>query len=121
MTKKDLIDFLEPFDDKIQIVVHRASKNLIEPITYELKYTPYTDERPAIVAIIINGTNMDTPKFSILRYCKTNDYWVCSSVHNDYIDAVTEKRRLEVKGCSDLYVVGLTFITGPKELGLDDY
>jgi len=51
MKKKDLINFLEPFDDDINIVVRGANKNLMSPISYELQYLPFTDDRPAIVVI----------------------------------------------------------------------
>lgn len=51
MTKKELVNFLEPFDDDINIVVRGENKNIMAPITYELKYLPFTDDRSAIVVI----------------------------------------------------------------------
>ena len=51
MVKRELIQFLEPFHDDIRIVVRGANKNLMAPISYELEYKPFTDERNAIVII----------------------------------------------------------------------
>lgn len=56
MDKYELIRFLEPFDDEIEIVVRGAHKGLMGPLTYKLEYVGFTDDHPALIAINMMGS-----------------------------------------------------------------
>lgn len=58
---------------------------------------------------------MELPKFAVMEENKELEYWTCNLVRDTYDKALSEKDRLEGKGCENLYVVGLAFIVGPKD------
>ena len=54
MTKKEIIDFLGPFDDDIHVGVR--SDGLMAPHTYKLEYVPSCADHDAGVVIIQIGS-----------------------------------------------------------------
>jgi len=61
MNKKEMIEFLEPLDDDIKIVVRGANKALMSPISYKLELVPECEYHADIVVInMISAGAVDT-------------------------------------------------------------
>ena len=59
MTKQELIDFLEPFDPDIMVLVRGVDKKLTYQVSYDLEYIPFTDDRSAIVVINVPSVGIN--------------------------------------------------------------
>jgi len=61
MNKKEMIDFLNPLDDEVKIVVRGGNKLLMAPITYKLELVPECEYHEDIVVInMISAGAVDT-------------------------------------------------------------